>query len=87
LVVQADDFNHSAIHTVLAVILTSNLQLAEAPGNVFLPTSKTGLRKDSVANVSQVITSDKIYLRDKVRRLEPALVDQVNEGLRLVLGL
>lgn len=87
LIVQSDDFNQSAIKTVLAVVLTTNLRLAEAPGNTLLPASKTGLRKDSVANVSQIITSDKVFLRDRVRHLESALMDQVNEGLRLVLGL
>jgi mRNA interferase MazF len=87
LIVQSDDFNQSAIKTVLAVVLTTNLRLAEAPGNTLLPASKTGLRKDSVANVSQIITSDKVFLRDRVRKLESTLMDQVDEGLRLVLGL
>jgi mRNA interferase MazF len=87
LVVQSDDFNRSAIQTVLTVVLTSNVRLAEAPGNVFLPAAKTGLRKDSVANVSQIITSDKVYLRDKVRKLDAALLARVDEGLRLVLGV
>jgi mRNA interferase MazF len=56
LVVQSDDFNRSRIATVIALVITSNVKLAEAPGNVFLPRKLTGLPQDSIANVSQVIT-------------------------------
>lgn len=87
LVVQSDDFNRSAIKTVLAVALSTNTRLADAPGNVFLPARKSGLPKDSVANVSQVITTDKVFLRDRVRKLEAVFMAQVEEGLKLVMGL
>ncbi len=87
LIVQADSFNQSRIQTVIAVTLTTNLKLAEAPGNVTLPAQKTGLRQDSVANVSQVITLDKGFLSDFCAHLDRALLSQVDEGLRLVLSL
>ena len=87
LIVQADAFNRSRIQTVLAVVLTSNLRLVAAPGNVLIPAKASGLPKDSVANVSQVITLDRDYLRDGVGKLESKVLKQVDEGLRLVLAL
>jgi mRNA interferase MazF len=87
LVVQADSFNRSRIQTVLAVAITSNVKLAQAPGNVLLSPKVSGLPKPSVANVSQVITLDKTFLQKKVRRLSKPEVAVVDEGLRLVLSL
>ena len=87
LVVQADDFNRSRINTVIAVVITSNIRLAEAPGNVLLPRKATGLPKQSVANVSQLITVDKVFLKEKVKRLGKREFSDVEEGLRLVLSL
>jgi mRNA interferase MazF len=87
LVVQSNDFNRSRISTVIAVVITSNIKLAEAPGNVFLPHSVTNLPKDSVANISQVITIDKSFLTERVGFLPSAYLQQVEVGLRLVLAL
>ena len=85
LVVQSDDFNRSRIATVIAIVITSNIRLAEAPGNVFLPQKLAGLPKDSVLNVSQVVTIDKSCLTEKLGILSPGVIDQVEKGLRLVL--
>lgn len=87
LVVQADSFNASRIRTVIVVLVTKNLALADAPGNVFLPQKHTGLPRDSVANVSQVYTIDRSYLTEKLGRLPPALCRRIETGLRLVLSL
>lgn len=87
LIVQTNEFNHSRIQTVLAVAVTSNVPLARAPGNVLLPQEETGLPKDSVANVSQVITLDKTFLHDRVGALATGRLHQVETGLRLILGL
>ena len=87
LVVQSDDFNRSQISTVIAIVITTNLKLAQAPGNVYLPQKATGLPKDSVANVSQVITIDKGFLTERVSELPQYLINEVEEGLRLVLDL
>jgi mRNA interferase MazF len=87
LIVQADAFNRSRIQTVLAVALTTNLKLAEAPGNVLIPAEESGLSKDSVANVSQMVTLDKQFLTEKCGRLTAATLRVVDEGLRLVLAL
>lgn len=87
LVVQQNDFNQSRISTVIAVVLTSNLRLAEAPGNVLLKTKWTTLPKDSVANVSQIITLDKSSLTECVASLPQQKMSEVDNGLRLVLNL
>jgi mRNA interferase MazF len=87
LIVQSNDFNRSRIATVIAVVITSNTKLAQAPGNVFLPQKLTGLSKDSVANISQVVTVDKSFLTERVGTLPPNIFEQVEKGLRLVLRL
>ncbi len=87
LVVQHDAFNRSTLATVLVVVLTSNVTLADAPGNTLLPSRTTGLPRDSVANVTQVLTLDRAQLTEHVVALEGRLLGQVNAGLRLVLGL
>jgi mRNA interferase MazF len=87
LVVQSDDFNRSRIATVVGVIITSNVRLTQAPGNVFLPKKLTSLPQDSVANVSQIVTIDKTFLTEKVGTLPSHILEQVEKGLRLVLRL
>ena len=87
LIIQSDPFNRSLIQTVVAIALTSNLQLADAPGNVKLSARKTGLPKDSVANVSQIITLDKTFLRDKSGKLDERTIARVEDGIKLLLGL
>ena len=86
LVVQSNPFNESRISTVVVAVVTSNLGLADAPGNVRLSKSDAGLQKPSVVNVSQILTLDRSLLTSKVRSLPPAVMRQVDEGLRLVLG-
>ena len=87
LIVQADSFNRSRIATVLCVVLTSNLRLVDAPGNVLVSAKAAGLPKDSVANVSQLITLDRAFLDEQIGRLPPRLMNAVDAGLMLVLGL
>jgi mRNA interferase MazF len=87
LVIQSDDFNRSRINTVISVVITSNLRLADAPGNVLLSQKDSGLRKKSVINVSQLITVDRSFLTEKVGRLAPEKLREVELGIRLVLGL
>lgn len=87
LVVQSDEFNASRIGTIIAVALTSNIRLAEAPGNVLLRASDSHLPKSSVANVSQVVTLDRRCLTEKVGRLGGRALERVELGLRLVLSL
>jgi mRNA interferase MazF len=87
LVVQSDAFNRSRLRTVLAVVLTSNVRLIDAPGNVLIPAKAAGLPKDSVANVSQIITVDRDFLSEPAGRVRGQLLKDVDHGLRLVLGL
>lgn len=82
-----DAFNRSRLQTVIVVVVTSNLRLLDAPGNVLLPARVSGLPKDSVANVSQVITLDKDSLAEPAGRIKGQLLKDVAKGLRLVLGL
>ena len=86
-IVQSNAFNRSRIRTVIAAVLTSDLRLAEAPGNVLIPASDSGLLKDSVANVSQVITLDRTFLTERCGRLPAHLMKSIDDGLRLVLSL
>ena len=87
LVIQSNEFNRSRINTVVAAVITSNLALAVAPGNVRVPARSSGLRKASVVNVSQVITVDKSFLAERVGKLNTQQLSAVEDGLRLVLGV
>ena len=87
LIVQSDAFNRSRLRTVIAVVLTSNLRILDAPGNVLIPAKAAGLPKDSIANVSQIITVDRDFLTDHAGRIRGQLLQDVDAGLRLVLDL
>ena len=87
LIVQADAFNRSRVRTIIAVLLTANTRLLDAPGNVLLPAKQSGLPRDSVVNVTQIVTLDEDYLRECVGRVSPRLMAHVDAGLKLVLDL
>ncbi len=86
-VVQSDAFNRSRIQTVLAVVLTSNLRLLDAPGNVLLEAGESGLPRDSVVNVSQVVTLDRRFLAERCGVVSPERMREIDRGLLLVLDL
>ncbi len=85
-IVQGDAFNRSRIATVVCVPLTSNLKWADAPGNVILPARSTGLGKDSVANVSQLVTLDRSVLGEPLGRISRKHLALLFAGIDLVLG-
>lgn len=87
LLIQADAFTASRIATVVAVVITSNLRLAAAPGTVLLQAAESGLSKDSVINVSQIITIDKLTLDEHIGHVSARTLEAVEQGLRLVLDL
>lgn len=87
LVVQADPYNASRLSTVLVAVITSNTNLAAAPGNVFLPAAASGLPRDSVVNVTALVTLNKDDLTQRVGELPSSLMREVDKGLRRVLGL
>ena len=85
-VVQGDAFNRSSLRTVVCVGLTSNLRWADAPGNVLLPARATGLPRDSVANVSQLVTVDRDALTERVGVVSASSLELVLAGIEVVLG-
>jgi mRNA interferase MazF len=87
LVIQSDPFNESRINTVIVAVVTSNLRLAQAPGNVHLERRQSRLPRDSVINVSQLLTIDKAFLTERVSLLRTGIMARVEAGLKLVLGL
>ena len=87
MIIQGNRFNASRINTVVVAVVTSNIRLADAPGNVFLDLNESGLSKDSVVNVSQILTVDKSFFTERVGLLPPETMTAVDGGLRLALGL
>lgn len=87
LVVQSEPYNASRLATALVVVITSNTSLATMPGNVFIPAVASGLPKDSVVNVTAVVTVDKVDLAGPVGLLPADLMNHVDRGLRQVLEL
>ena len=87
LILQADSFTTSRIATVVVVVLSTNLRLAAAPGNVLISAHESGLPHDSVINVSQLATLDKTTLDREVGRATTRTLAAVEEGVRLVLDL
>ncbi len=87
MVIQSNEFNDSAIRTSICVAITSNMRLADAPGNVRVTRRVSGLPHDSVVNVSQLITLDKQMLTENVGRLPAQSLRDVEAGIKLVLAL
>ena len=85
-VIQSDSFNQSSLATVVCVGITSNLKWAGSPGNVVLPARSTGLRRESVANVTQIVTADKADLTERAGKLSRAKLELVLSGVDTVLG-
>ena len=86
IVVQGDLLNRSRISTVVCVPLTSNLRLANAPGNVYISAGSAGVERDSVANVSQILTADRRLLSDFVGEVSAGQFQLILAGIDLVLG-
>jgi mRNA interferase MazF len=86
-VIQSNEFNESKINTVIAAVITTNIRISAAPGNILLSKKKSKLPKESVINVSQIITVDKTFLTERVKSLSSSVMKQVDEGMRLVLNL
>lgn len=87
LIVQDDDFTQSLINTVIVATITGNLRIEKAKGNVLVTSKQSGLPKDSVVNVSQLLTVDKSILIEYVNTLSESKMEQVDDGLRVVLSL
>ncbi len=87
IIVSANEFNRSTIKTVIVAVITSNLRLAEAPGNFSLSKKDSGLAKESVVNISQLLTLDKSFLVKKSKKIPELKLLRLNEGLKLVLSI
>ena len=86
-IIQSNEFNNSNINTIIAAVITTNLNLAAAPGNILLTAKKSKLPKKSVINISQLITINKSFLTEKVHTLSNKVMEQIDNGIRLVLKL
>ena len=86
MVVQGEAFNASRLATAVVVPLTSTMRWAAAPGNVFLTAKQTGLPRDSVANVSQITSVDRVYLGERAGHLSASDLTLVLAGIDIVLG-
>ena len=84
---QGNAFNWSRLRTVVGIAIASNTKYLDAPGNVLLPAACSGLPRDSVANVTQLVTVDERYLNERAGRIPRHVMRRVDEGLRLVLDL
>ncbi len=87
LIVQANEFNRSRINTIIVAVITSNIALASAPGNVHLKPRSSGLPKESVVNVSQLITIDKRFLTERIKTIDQRTMHEVDAGLCAVLSI
>ena len=87
IVVSSNAFNQSLIQTVIVAVVTSNLRLGDAPGNFKITKKHSNLNKDSVVNVSQLITLDKTFLTEQIGKLNSKHINFLNEGIRLVLDV
>ena len=87
LIVQSDAFNRSKISTVICIVITSNMKLVNAPGNVLLPKGVSNLPKESVINVSQIITIDKSFLTECVGTISKSYFRKVEDGIKLIFDL
>ncbi len=87
LVIQSDPYNASRLSTVLAAVITSNTGLATMPGNVFVPATATSLPRDSVVNITALVTLNKTDPTDRVGEIPPSLMHEVDRGLRRLLDL
>ena len=87
LIVQSDFYTRSALKTVVVVLLSSNMALAAAPGNVFMQAGSAGLRRDSVINVTQILNLDKQFFVEQLGMVDVETLELVETGIKRVLGL
>jgi mRNA interferase MazF len=87
LVIQADTFNRSTINTVICAVITSNTNLANAPANILLEKSDSGLEKTSIINFSQIITIDKSYFTKMVSMLPKPILSKVNQSIKMIFDV
>lgn len=87
LIVQDDEFNRSSINTIVIVPFSTNVKLAEAPGNVYIESTDSGLSKDSVIVSSQVTAIDRRRILERISKIEKRFFGEIEDGIRIVLGM
>ena len=86
-IISSNEFNNSQIQTVIVAVITSNLRLADAPGNIILSKKNSGLNQDSVINISQLLTLDKSFITEQIGQLNNNFLHKLNNGIKLVLNI
>ena len=87
LIAQNDFFNNSKINTTIVIPLTTNLMLAEAPGNIFITKKESKLKKNSVIVISQITVMDKQRLVEKISKLDRTLMEKIDTNMMFILGI
>jgi mRNA interferase MazF len=87
LIISSNFYNLTSISTIIGITLTSNLDYARLPNNIFLSSRETGLSQDSVINMTQVITVDKRFLEQQIGNINQSTLEQLNESLKTVLDI
>lgn len=87
LILQSNKFNRSSLDTIIGAVITTNLRLENMPGNILITSRQSGLAQDSVVNITQIVTANKTDLLEFVGTLSERKMEQIEEGLRLVLSL
>lgn len=87
LILQSDKFNRASLDTIIGVVITTNLRLENMPGNILITPRQSGLAQDSIINITQIVTANKTDLMEFVGTLSERKMEQIDEGLRLVLSL
>ena len=86
-IIQSDAINKSAIQTCICAIITSNVALMHAPGNILLETAESKLDKTSVINISQIITIDKSFLTSQVSMLSKSMITKIDNSIKIVFNI
>jgi len=87
LIIQNDFFNNSKINTTIVIPLTTNLILADAPGNIFITKRESKLKKDSVITISQIEVIDRQRLIEKITKLDRAIIERIENNILFILGI
>jgi len=87
LIIQNDFFNRSRINTTIVIPLTTNLILADAPGNILITKNQSKLKRDSVITISQIEVIDRQRLIEKITRIDRTIIEKIENNMMFVLGI
>jgi len=87
IIIQNDFFNRSNINTTIVIPLTTNILLADAPGNILFKKNESKLKKDSVITISQIEVIDRQRLIDKIIKIDKSIINKIENNIMFVLGI